>query len=44
MAAKQINNINIKAQNQTIKAWQAAVVALIFFVSFFYAGNGLPLR
>ena len=33
--------INIKAQNQTIKAWQAALVALIFFVAFFYAGNGL---
>lgn len=33
--------INIKAQNQTIKAWQASLVALIFFVAFFYAGNGL---
>lgn len=33
--------INIRSQHQTIKAWQAALVALIFFVAFFYAGNGL---
>jgi len=33
--------INLKAQNQTIRAWQAALAAAIFFVAFFYAGNGL---
>ena len=33
--------INIKSNNQTIKAWQAALAAMAFFIVFFFAGNGL---